>query len=161
MSTLSKRAATKATACKRRGGAHGLVLLGVSFIAGCVMLPTTAGARPDAQSSAQPVAAVATLTTSDFRVAVIAQRLSAGASADRGCDGFRLRARRPRLAQAPRTAPAGDLFLADRDRAAPDLPTRDRHRETADWQPTHVTIQVLQSPSLGCGPSHRIPLPSR
>jgi hypothetical protein len=161
MSTLSKRAATKAMTRKRRGGAHGLVLLGVSFIAGCVILPTTAGARPDAQSSVQPVAAVATLTTADFRVAVVAQRLSVGAAptadvtvsvferVDRGW-------RKLRELRLPETY-FWQTVIGPRPICRLEIATA---RPRTCSRPS-VTIQVLQSPSLGCDPSHRIPLPSR
>jgi hypothetical protein len=142
----------------RPASAPGFVLLSVSFIAAWVMLPPTA--RPAAHAGAKRAAALATLATSDFRVTVVARQLSGA------------------------TPPTAEVRAAVAVRVGGGW--RQLHelrlRETYFWSTVsgpraicrldistgappgnhpHVTIQVLQSPAIGCGPAHRIPLPSR
>jgi hypothetical protein len=159
MSTLNDQATTEATAAKGWESAIGAMLLGLSLAALAVMLPSEAGAHSEAQT-AKRVATVATVTTFDFRVAVVAERIGGGtaptaqvraAIAQRIGGGWRER-RELRLRESYfwRTV-TGPRAVCRLEIRTASTPTR---------RP-HVTIQLLQSPSLGCGPTHRLLLPQR
>jgi hypothetical protein len=62
MSMLNGKAATLPTA--RTDPANGAILLAPSLIALAMILPSAAGARAQVHTTANPVAAVATVTTS-------------------------------------------------------------------------------------------------
>lgn len=137
------------------------VLLGVSVIALAAVLPARASARAETGSAAKRVASIAILTTLDFRVALVAHRLGAGA------------------------APTAEVRIAVARRVGGGWRERSelRLRETYFWHTLtgprsvcrlevattssrsrggpHVVFQLLRSPALGCGPTHRLSLPSR
>ncbi len=159
MSTLNDQSATQATAATRWESAIGVMLLGLSLAAVAVTLPSSARARSEAHT-ANHVATVATVTTSDFRLAVVAKRIGGGAAptaevraaiAQRIGSAWRER-RELRLAETyfwrtvtgPRAVCQLEIATASSRARRP-----------------HVTLQLLQSPSLGCGPTHRLPLPQR
>jgi len=161
VSTVNDKATTHGSVRKRRDNAIGVGLLGLALVALAVMLPSAAGARSGAQTRAERVAAVATATTSDFRVAVVAERLGGGATptaevtaavAQRVGRSWRER-RELRLAETYfwRTV-TGPRAVCRVEIATASTPTGGR---------PYVSIRLLQSPSLGCGPTHRLALPDR
>jgi hypothetical protein len=125
-----------------------------------ILLPAAAGARTETHA-AKRLASIATLTTPDYRVALVAERVRAGAT------------------------PTADVRLAVAQRVGGSWRERGERRleETYFWKTVtgpravcrlelatattrsgtrpHVTVRLLQSPSLGCGPTHRLSLPSR
>lgn len=135
------------------------VVLTVSLGALTIVLPTAGGAQM--HSTATPVASMATLTTRDFRVAVLAYRLSGGA------------------------APTAEVRLAIAQWVGGSWRKKGEKRldETYFWRTVsgprsvcrleiatsgsrkssrpHVSVQLLLTPSLGCGRAHRFPLPAR
>lgn len=120
-----------------------------------------ASGRVASQSTAQAVATVATLTTRDFRLAVVAQRSGRGAmpTAD------------VRLAVATRVGSSwrerGEMRLrgtyfwhtvsGPRSICRLQIATA---AGQASFRPS-VIVQLLRSPALGCGDVHRFPLPTR
>ena len=107
------------------------------------------------------VASIAALTTLDFRVAPVAQRLDAGASptaevrvavARRVGGGWRERSG-PLLRGIyfghPLTGPGSVCRL--------EVATAGSKSRGG----SHVVVQLLRSPAIGCGPTHRLSLPSR
>jgi hypothetical protein len=125
----------------------GLALLTLSAHAG------KAEARNKTQMAAQRFATVATVTTADFRIVIVATRVDGGA------------------------APTADVRLAVARRVGDGWRERRevRLKETYFWRTVtgpqavcrleigtanspQVAIRLLQSPSLGCGPLHRVPL---
>jgi hypothetical protein len=137
-------------------------VLAASLLALMLLVPAAGGAMTRMQSAAPRVASVATVETRDFRVAVVAYRVSGGAAPTAEV----------RLAIAQRSAGGGWRERGER-----------RLEETYFWRTVsgprsvckleiatpatlssvrpHVTVQLLLSPSLGCGRAHRFPLPSR
>jgi hypothetical protein len=157
MTALNHEPATQAAAPKGRDAAIGAMLLSVLVLA--VMLPTAAGARSEAPT-AKRVAAVATVTASDFRVAIVAARTSEGAAPTAEV----------RAAVAQRVGAAWrerrELRLAEtyfwRTVTGPRAICRlEITTTTTSTSRPHVAIRLLRSPSLGCGPTHRLTLPSR
>jgi hypothetical protein len=127
-----------------------------------LLVPAAGGAPSRMQSGAARVASVATVETRDFRVAVVAYRVSGGAAPTAEV----------RLAIAQKAAGGGWRERGEK-----------RLEETYFWRTvsgprsvckleiatagslpsvrSHVSVQLLLSPSLGCGRAHRFPLPSR
>jgi hypothetical protein len=120
--------------------------------------PTGTGARRAVVASASRVASVATVTTRDFRVAVVATRLSRGATptaevrvaaAHRAEGGTWREIGERRLGETyfwhtvtgPRAVCRLELATTSRPRLRP-----------------HVVVQLLLSPSLGCARTYRLPL---
>jgi hypothetical protein len=138
----------------------------VSAIAlGAVVLisPTAASAPrgPAGTEAVAAVAAVATMTTRDFRVAVVARRLDGGGTptaevrvglARRVGGSWRELGER-RLGETyfwnTVTGPRGVCRLAVASAGS-----------SSTFRPS-VMVQLLLSPSLGCGRAHRIALPRR
>jgi hypothetical protein len=141
--------------------AGALAALAIGLVPSAAMLlPSAAGARTETQA-AKRVASIATLTTPDYRAALVAERVGAGAT------------------------PTADVRLAVAQRVGGNWRERGERRleETYFWKTVtgpravcrlelatattrsgtrpHVTVRLLQSPSLGCGPTHRLSLPSR
>ena len=117
-----------------------------------------ARATTEEHPTARPAVSIATVTTHDFRVAVVATRLTAGstptaearvASAQRIAGGWR---------EKGETRLKGTYFW--RTVTGP-RPICKLELATASSPRSYVSIRLLQSPSLGCGPTHRIPLPPR
>lgn len=116
-------------------------------------LPAATGAPGGPAAGVQRTASIATLATRDFRVAVVAYRLDGGGAPTAEV----------RVGLARRVG-AGWRELRER-----------RLGETFFWNTVtgpravcrlaiarlQVTVQLLQSPSLGCGRTHRVPLPGR
>jgi hypothetical protein len=137
-------------------------ILAASLLALMLLVPAAASAPTRMQSGAARVASVATVETRDFRVAVVAYRVSGGAAPTAEV----------RLAIAQRVAGGGWRERGEK-----------RLKETYFWRTVsgprsvckleiatpgtltsvrpHLTLQLLLSPSLGCGRAHRFPLPSR
>jgi hypothetical protein len=141
---------------ERDSGSRMLVVTTVvaSLVAVAALLTPSAEPRP----SVAPTATVALVTTSDFRVAVAARRLASGSAptaevrvglARRVGTGWReLGERRLDETYFWRTVRG--------PRAVCRLVIR-----TAGTRPSfrpYVTVQLLLSPSLGCGRTYRIPL---
>jgi hypothetical protein len=124
-------------------------------------LATATGAPRKAAAEAERTAPVATLTTRDFRVAVVVRRLTAGAAPTAevrvglarrvGGSWHELGERRLRetFFWNTVTGPRGVCRLAIASAGS-----------SPSSQP-YVTVQLLLSPSLGCGRAHRIALPPR
>ena len=130
------------------------------MIALTMVQPAAPQTRTARHATAPRVASVATLTTKDFRVAVVARRLNGGATPTADV----------RVAVARRVGGAwrewaekrldetyfwhtviGPRSVCRLEIATPARPISAR---------LHVTVQLLQSPSLGCGLTYRVPLPS-
>ena len=127
-------------------------------IALVVTPPTTSGAPTGAGPSASPAVSIATVTTRDFRVAVVATRASGGAAptadvrlevAHRVGTSWRergeIRLRGPHFWQTvtgPRSICRLEIATAG---------------SRTSFRP-QVTVQLLRSPSLGCGPTRRLTL---
>jgi hypothetical protein len=131
------------------------LLLSASLVALTALLPGGAVARPKKTAAASVVAIV---TSRDFRVAVVAQRLNRGAVptaevrvavAELVGGGWRERGER-RLRETYFWRTVTGLRSICRLELATGSPTR-----------PHVTVQLLRSPALGCGPTHRLALPAR
>jgi hypothetical protein len=138
------------------GGSRLLVVVAVvaSLVAFAALLTPSADPRP----SAAPTATVALVTTSDFRVAVAARRLTAGSAPTAEV----------RVGLARRFGASwrefGERRLDEtyfwRTLSGPRAICR-LAIATAGRRPAvrpYVTLQLLLSPSLGCGRTHRIPL---
>jgi hypothetical protein len=147
-------------AAKQRRTRIGANLLSLSVVA-LAITPSAAGSPSHpAETTTKRVATVAIVTTRDFRVAVVAQRLDGGAT------------------------PTAEVRVAIAQRIANRWRERSETRlnETYFWQPVtgpravcrldvatatsptrvpHVAVQLLRTPSLGCGPLHRFRLPAR
>jgi hypothetical protein len=139
----------------------GLAAAAVSLVAVTAMVPAAAGAQHETLGSAPRVASVALLTTRDFRVAVVATRLSGGAT------------------------PTAEVRVAVAYRAGSSWRESGERRldETYFWRTVsgpravcrleaviggsrpsfrpHVKVQLLLSPSLGCGRTYRVLLATR
>jgi hypothetical protein len=134
-----------------------IATLAVSLVA-LAALPTAAGSRDTTQQSAKQFATVGVVTTLDFRAAVVAQRLSGGSMPTaevRVGLARRVGARWRELGEKrldetffwrPVTGPRAVCRL-EIETAGP----------ATSFRPT-VTVRLLQSPSLGCGRTYRIPL---
>jgi hypothetical protein len=118
-----------------------------------------ARAKTEKRATSSRAVSIATVTTHDFRAAVVATRLTGGAT------------------------PTADVRVAIAQRIAGRWREKaeTRLKETYFWrtvtgpraicklelatarspQSPYVAIRLLQSPSLGCGRTHRIPLPAR
>jgi hypothetical protein len=136
-------------------------VLAVLLLAVTGLLPSAVGAPLRKHSTATRVASVATVTTRDLGVAVVAYRLNEGA------------------------APTAEVRLAIEQHAGQGRRERGEMRldETYFWRTVtaprsvcrlevspqgslrsvrpHVTVQLLVTPSLGCGRVHRFPLSAR
>jgi hypothetical protein len=123
------------------------------------ILPTATGAFR-AAVGAERTATVATLTTQDFRVAVVARRLDGGGTPTaevrvglaRRVGGSWRELRERRLGETffwnTVTGPRAVCRLAI------------SAGSSSSFQP-YATVRLLVSPSLGCGRTHRLPLPAR
>ena len=116
-----------------------------------------AGASDDAPTRS---ATLATLTTRDVRIAVVARRLDGGGTptaevrvglSRRAGSGWR-ELRESRLGQTffwhTVTGPRGVCRLAVDSGSSPSFAP-------------YITVRLLVSPSLGCSRTHRLPLPRR
>jgi len=117
-----------------------------------------AAARDETRASSTRVATIASLTTRDFRVAVVAKRLNGGSAptaevrvgiANRVAGGWRESGERRldetyfwRTLTGPRAVCRLEVATAG---ARPSFRPR-------------VTVELLLSPSLGCGRTYRVPL---
>ena len=122
---------------------------------------SAAASRGGVQASAQRVGTVGMITTLDFRVAVVAERLSSESPPTAevrvgfaGRVGGRWRELGEKQLEETYfwhtvTGPRAVCRL-EIETAGPGGRTR-----------PYVTVRILQSPSLGCGPTYRIPLASR
>jgi hypothetical protein len=139
----------------------GLAAAAVAVLIVTAMLAAEAGAKHETLDSARRTASVALLTTRDFRVAVVAIRLNGGASPTAEA----------RVAVAQRVGASwresGERRLDEtyfwRTVSGPRAVCR-LEVMTAGSQPSfrpHVTVQLLLSPSLGCGRTYRLPLATR
>jgi hypothetical protein len=135
-----------------------LILL-VSLVALAALLPAGAPARGETNLAATHVATVAVVTTRDFRVAVVAQRLDGGGTPTaevrvaiaRKVEGGWREQEELRLRETYfwRTL-SGPRSICRLELATAGSPTR-----------PHATVQLLRSPALGCGATHRLALPTR
>lgn len=121
-------------------------------------LQSSAAASPsDAHSSGQSFANVGVITTKDFRVAVVAQRMSGSPPTAEVRVGFARRV-------SGRWRELGEKLLDEtyfwRTVTGPRAVCR-LEIETAGpggRARPYVTVRLLLSPSLGCGDTYRIPL---
>jgi hypothetical protein len=124
------------------------------------VLAPAAASRNDASASAQRFASVGVITTADYRVAVVAQRMSGSPPTAEVRVGYarRVGARWRELGERRLdetyfwrtvTGPRAVCRL-EIETAGPGARIR-----------PYVTVRLLQSPSLGCGDTYRIPLVSR
>jgi hypothetical protein len=140
-----------------------LVLLAFAILVTLAVLqPGAAASRGTALSTAQRVATVGTVTTGDFRVAVVALR-STGETPPTA---------EVRVAYARRVngrwRELGEKRLDETyfwnsvtgPRAVCRLEIETVAPGRRSFRPA-VTVRLLQSPSLGCGNTYRIPLVSR
>jgi hypothetical protein len=124
-------------------------------------LQSPAAASPSARhSSAQRFATVGVVTTQDFRVAVVAQRLTGSPPTAEVRVGYARRV-------GARWRELGEKRLEEtyfwRTVTGPRA-VRRLEIETAGpggRSRPYVTVRLLLSPSLGCGDTYRIPLTSR
>jgi hypothetical protein len=143
---------------RRLGTLIAVAAAAVGVVALAAVRPAATGAPREPQGSAPRVASVVTSTTRDFRVAVVAQRVNGGATptadvrvavARRAGAGWREVGER-RLAERyfwnTVTGPRAVCRLAVATAGA-----------GASFRP-YVAVQLLLSPSLGCGRTHRVPL---
>jgi uncharacterized membrane protein len=147
----------------RRAWSRSLAATVASAIAlgAVVAIAPTAASAPRGPAGAESAATVATMTTRDFRVAVVARRLGGGGTptaevrvglARRMGDSWRELGER-RLGETyfwktvTKTRGVCRLALASAGSSSTFRPS--------------VTVQLLLSPSLGCGRAHRIALPGR
>jgi hypothetical protein len=137
-----------------------LVAVAAMFIVLAIVLPPATASRNDASASAQRFASVGVITTADYRVAVVAQRMSGlpptaelrVGYARRVGGGWRELGERRldetyfwRTVTGPRAVCRLEIETAGPGgRARP-----------------YATVRLLLSPSLGCGDTHRIPLTAR
>jgi hypothetical protein len=124
--------------------------------AAVLLQPLAAGARTDASPAAQKT--VASLTTRDVRVVVVATRVTGGAALAaevRVRTALRVRGawRESRETRLGRTY-FWHTVSGPHAVCRIELGTT---RSRVAYRP-YVVVQLLQSPSLGCGPTHRIPL---
>lgn len=136
----------------------GVVAAGAALVAA---LPVATGAPRQSDARAARVTSIATLTTRDFRVAVVARRLNGGATPTAEV--------RVRLAQRAggRWRDLGERRLDDSyfwhvvrgPRAVCRLAIATAGARSS-FRP-YVTLQLLVSPSLGCGRAYRLPLAAR
>ena len=122
---------------------------------------TAKGSRSDAPQTAPRTATVAAVTTQEFRVAVVATRLN-GASPPTA---------EVRVGFARRVGSSWREFDEQRLRERYFWNTVSRPHALCRLEVTtagtrsspasRVTVQLLLSPSVGCGRIHRFPLPSR
>jgi hypothetical protein len=135
--------------------------VGAISLLALTVTPTKAGALRDALPNTPHFASIAVVTTRDFRVAIAAMRLNGRVppTAD------------VRVALARRVngswREAGETRLAEtyfwRTVAGPRAVCRLEiaTASTRALRRRHVLVQLLVSPSIGCGPAHRLPLPTR
>ena len=139
----------------------GVVAAAAALVGLVAALPVAPGAPRPSDASATRVASIATLTTRDFRVAVVARRLKGGATPT-----AEVRVGLAQLADG-RWRELGERRLDDTyfwnvvrgPRAVCRLAI-----VTAGARPSfrpYVTVQLLLSPSLGCGRAYRLPLAAR
>lgn len=135
-------------------------IVAVSLVAVVAVQPKAAPARGEPRANAPRIASIAVLTTRDFRVAVVARRLNGGAAPTAEV----------RFAVARRVGSSWRETGETRLREAYFWHTVTGPRAVcrleiatagsrALFRP-HVTVQLLLSPSLGCGPAYRVPLAS-
>jgi hypothetical protein len=137
------------------------VAAAVALGAFATTLPAATGAPGGPAARVQRAASIATLATRDFRVAVVAYRLDGGGAPTAevrvglarrvGGSWHELGERRLRetFFWNTVTGPRGVCRLAIASAGS-----------SPSSQP-YVTVQLLLSPSLGCGRAHRIALPRR
>ncbi len=133
-------------------------VVAVSVVALVAVQPNAARARGETHATAPRIVSVAVLTTRDFRVAVVAKRLNGGVT------------------------PTAEVrfAVARRVRSGWRETGETRLRETYFWHTVtgpravcrleiataglrgsfrpRVTVQLVLSPSLGCGRTYRVPL---
>ena len=132
----------------------------VAFVA-AVGAVAASGSRGDVRSSAQRVATVGVVTTVDFRAVVVAERMSGAPPTAEVRVGFARRV-------SGRWRELGERRLDETyfwrtvtgPRALCRLEVETVAPERPSFRPA-VTIRLLQSPSLGCGNTYRIPLVRR
>jgi hypothetical protein len=124
------------------------------------VLGPAAASRNDANASAQRFASVGVITTADYRVAVVAQRMSGSPPTAEVRVGYARRV-------GARWRELGERRLDEtyfwRTVTGPRAMCR-LEIETAGpggRARPYVTVRLLLSPSLGCGNTYRIPLVSR
>jgi hypothetical protein len=132
-----------------------------SLVVLATLQPTAAGSRSDAHQGAARLATVAAITTQDFRVAVVARRLDGGSTptadvrvgvARRVGGGWR----------ESRETHLGETYFwntVSGPRAVCRLEINTAGPRSASGP--HVTVQLLLSPSLGCGRTYRVALAKR
>jgi hypothetical protein len=138
-----------------------IAIVAASLVALAALQATAAGSRSTIGQDAQRVATVGVITTKDFRVAVVAKRLTSGAAPTAEV----------RVGMARRVGTSwrelGERRLTETyfwhtvrgPRAVCRLQIATAGRG-ASFRPS-VIVQLLQSPSLGCGRSYRISLGAR
>jgi hypothetical protein len=134
------------------------ILLSVTAVMAATPL---AGARTTApeRTSTSPAASIATVTTRDFRVGVFAKKLGGGATPTADV----------RAAVAQRVAggwrESGEIRLKGtyfwRTVTGPRPICKLEIATVGSKTPAYVAVRMLQSPSLGCGRTHRIPFPHK
>jgi hypothetical protein len=143
---------------KHRSWALAVAAGAMSVVAIAAIHPTNAGALRETLSSGPRVASIASATTRDFRVAVVARRLTAGPPPTAEVRvGTAYRANGSWLE-------TGEMRLREtyfwRTVTGPRAVCR-LEIATASSRAPHVMVQLLLSPSLGCGRTYRIPLRAR
>lgn len=120
-----------------------------------------AGAQGEVQAGAQRVATVGVVTTKDFRAVVVAERLTGSPPTAKVRVGYarRVSGRWRELGEKR----LGETFFwhsVTGPRAVCRLELETVAPGRQPFRPA-VTVRLLQSPSLGCGDTHRIPLVGR
>jgi hypothetical protein len=135
-----------------------IVLASVSVAMAATPL-ADARAKTEKRATSSRAVSIATVTTHGFRVAVVATRLTGGATPTADA----------RVAIAQRIAGGwrekGETRLKEtyfwRTVTGPRAICKLELATAGSPQSPYVAIRLLQSPSLGCGRTHRIPLPAR
>jgi hypothetical protein len=137
-----------------------VVAVAATLIVLAIALAPATASRNDASASAQRFASVGVITTADYRVAVVAQRMSGSPPTAEVRVGYARRV-------GARWRELGERRLDEtyfwRTVTGPRAVCRLEIETSGPGgraRPS-VTVRLLLSPSLGCGDTYRIPLTAR
>jgi hypothetical protein len=118
-----------------------------------------ARAKTDERATSSRAVSIASVTTQDFRAAVVATRVTGGATPTADVRVAIAQRSAGRWREKGETRLTGTYFW--RTVTGPRAICKLELATASSPQSPYVAIRLLQSPSLGCGRTHRIPLPAR
>jgi hypothetical protein len=135
-----------------------VAIAAAALVALATLQPTGAGSQSDAHQGAARVATIAVITTQDFRVAVVARRLDGGSTPTADVRVGVARRVGGSWRESGETRLGETYFWNTVSGARAVCRLEIKTAATGSASGPHVTVQLLLSPSLGCGRTYRVPL---